>query len=224
MEKHDLSAIHETRTGEGNQLALLLAPSGQRGGPLAGTAQREHLLAGLDHAAIDQTGHDRRQLSRDDREHRLVEEPEPVLNLPLLDESPTLHMTGAGDEVCVSKAITNLGDARCGSVRGVSTALREMLLGDGQKQITLLHAVMALDEPLRPREPAARLSRLASKEKAETQPEGTAGGAHSVAGLLMCVMSTIEEPVKVEVSAGQVRRCRQQLQILDSQRGRLICE
>ncbi|MGB8434568.1 MAG: hypothetical protein WCE38_09945 [Burkholderiales bacterium] len=38
------------------------------------------------------------------------------------------------------------------------------------------------------------------------------------------MMSTIEESVKLDVSAGQVRRCRQQFEIFDSQGSRLICE
>ena len=73
-------------------------------------------------------------------------------------------MTGAGDQVGVSKAITHLGSAGCGAVRGVAIAFGESLLGDRQQQVAVLYAVTALNEPARPREPPARLSRLASKE------------------------------------------------------------
>ena len=148
----------------------------------------------------------------------------PACDLPFVDEHPALQVPGAGDQVCVSKAIADLGGAGGRCVRARIIAFAETLLGDRQEQVTVLHAVTALDEPLRPREPAGRLSGLASEEKIETQPEGTARGAHAVAGVEMRVMSTIEDAVKIEVSADQVRRRREQLEILDSKGSRPVCE
>ncbi len=202
--------MNETGAGEGHHLGLLLAPPGQRGGPLAGTAQRVYLLAGLDHAAIDQTRHDGRQLSRDDRKHGLVEERESSLDLPLPNESPALQVTGAGDQVGISKAITNLGGAAAVGVRGVAIAFGEALLSDGQQQVAVLYAVAAFDAagaPARatrsPEPVSPRSKRLRPNQKAQRAARA------SVASLHMRMVSTIEESLKVEVSAGQVRRCRQ---------------
>jgi hypothetical protein len=86
---HDLGSMHEARGSEGDHLGLLRAPLHQRGGPLAGTVQRVRLLAGFDHAAIDQAGHDGRQLPHGDRDHGLVQERES--RLYLLHLSPHLH-------------------------------------------------------------------------------------------------------------------------------------
>jgi hypothetical protein len=128
-----------------------------------------------------------------------------------VDEHPALHVPGTGNQVCVSKAVTNLRGAggRCVRVRII--ALAQTLLGEGQEQVTVLHAVVALDEPLRPREPSGRLSGIASEKEIQTRPEGTARSPHAVAGVEMRVMSTIEGAVKLELSAAEVRRCREQL-------------
>jgi hypothetical protein len=69
---------------------------------------------------------------------------------------------------------------------------------------------MTLDEPPRPREPSGRLSGVASEKEIETRPEGTARSLHALAGVEMRVMSTIEGAVKIELSAAEIRRCREQ--------------
>ena len=52
---------------------LLLAHARKRGGPFASAPQGIDLPAGVDHAAVHQPRHDRKQLTRDDGEHRLVQ-------------------------------------------------------------------------------------------------------------------------------------------------------
>ena len=133
-------------------------------------------------------------------------------------------MPGAGNQVWVSKAGADLrgGGGRCVGARII--AFPETLLGEGQEQVTVLHAVMALDEPLRPREPSGRLSGIASEKKIETRPEGTARSPHTVTGVEMRVMSTIEGAVKIELSAAEVCRYREQLQIFNSNWSHPVCE
>lgn len=47
----------------------------QRRGPLLGPAQIEDLLTGQDHGAVDDPGHERRDLAGLHGHHRLVEQP-----------------------------------------------------------------------------------------------------------------------------------------------------
>ncbi len=84
-EPHDLGAVEQTLAGEADELGLLAAPPRQRGRPLASPAQLVDLLAALEHAAVDETGDDGRQLSGDDGHHRLVQEREPLLDRVLPD-------------------------------------------------------------------------------------------------------------------------------------------
>ena len=51
-----------------------------------------------------------------------------------MDESPALQVTGAGDQVWLSKAVADLGGAGRGGVRGLAIAGSEMLLNGRQQQ------------------------------------------------------------------------------------------
>ena len=174
--------MHQADAGEGDHLGLLLAPLRQGGGPLAGAVERVHLLTGLDHAAIDQTRHEGRQLPRGDRDHGLVQQREPLLDLPLLHANPALLVPGAGDQVRVPAALADLGGARRGGVRGLAVAGGKMLLHDRQQQIALLGAVvlLAFEQPLGTGEPAGRAARLSAKRKTQAQPERAADGAQAL--------------------------------------------
>ncbi len=105
VQLHDLGAMDPADPREGDHVGLLLAPPGQRSGPLAGAAECVHLLTGPDHAAVHQTRDEWRQLRRRDRDHDLVQQRQPPLNLPLLQSNPTLLVPGAGDQVCVFRSI-----------------------------------------------------------------------------------------------------------------------
>src|SRR5215207_11465647 len=50
---HDLGAMDQAATGEGDQIGLALAPLGQGSRPLSGAAKVVRLLAGEDDAAVD---------------------------------------------------------------------------------------------------------------------------------------------------------------------------
>ena len=61
-----------------DHLWLLVTPAGERSRPLAGAAHGVNPLAALDHAAINQARDHGRELARDDTNHGLVEQPEPL--------------------------------------------------------------------------------------------------------------------------------------------------
>ena len=56
----------------------------------------------------------------------------------------------------------------------------------------------------------------------ETHPEGAAGSVYACASVQMRMMGAIKHPEKLIVPSDQVRRCRQQFEILNSQRSCLI--
>ena len=159
--------MHPANAREGDHLGLLLAPLRQGGGPLAGAAERVHLLTGLDHAAIHQARHEGRQLPRCDCDHHLVEQREPLFDLPLLDANPALIVPGAGDQVRIPAALADLGGVSRGRVRSLEVARGKLLLHDRQQQIAPLGALvlLVLQQPLGAGEPAGRAARLAAKEK-----------------------------------------------------------
>ena len=55
---HDLGAMYPANPREGDHFGLFLAPPRQSGGPLAGAAERVHLLTSPDHTAVHQTRHE----------------------------------------------------------------------------------------------------------------------------------------------------------------------
>ena len=113
VQLHDLRTMEQARSGERHQVGLLLAPRRQGERPLLGAAQLVDLIAALDHAAVDEPAHDRRQLAGGDRHHRLVQAGEPVPNAAQRGERAALVDQPDGDEVAVAEALADL-DCGCG--------------------------------------------------------------------------------------------------------------
>ena len=76
---HDLRAVDEAVSREHAELRMSVAPAAQRRSPLADAIERIDPVAARDRAAIDDAGHDRRQLARGGGHHRLVQQREPAL-------------------------------------------------------------------------------------------------------------------------------------------------
>jgi hypothetical protein len=208
VQLHDLRAMHQAKASEGDHLGLLLAPLREGGGPLAGVAQRVHLLTGLNHAAIDQARDDGRQLPCGDRDHDFVQQRQPLLDLPLQHSHPALLVAGAGDQVCLPEALADLDGADGDGVRDFAITGGELLLHDRQQQVAPLDAVtlLAFEQPLGTGQPSGRAARLSSKEKTQTQPERAAGGsAHAFASIKICVMGAIKRTQIIIVPTDQIR-------------------
>ena len=224
MQFHDLGAMHQTPAAEGHHLRLLLAPPCQGGGPLLGAAQRIHLLTAHDHAAINNTGDDGRQLPRGHRDHGLVQQPEALLDPLLLDQGAALLMYGEGEQVCIAETLADLGGVGCGGVRGFPVTGGLMPQHDRYQQIAPLDAVspVALYQPLGAAEPSGRAAHFSSECEIYDQPERAAHSAHRFAGVEVRVMGALQATQAVVVAAEhECRRC-EQLQVFRSQRSRLI--
>ncbi len=74
LDLQDLGSMHEALPAIRHQIGLRLAPPRERGGPLLGATQIHHLVAGLEHGAVDDAGDRRGHLTSHDRRHRLVEQ------------------------------------------------------------------------------------------------------------------------------------------------------
>src|SRR5205823_2366777 len=90
MQLHDLGTMHETTAGEGDQIGLALAPGSQSCGPLLGTVKLVRVLAGQNGAAIDDPADNRGELAGRDRDHRLVEQRQPLREAPEPDQDVAL--------------------------------------------------------------------------------------------------------------------------------------
>ena len=91
--------MHEARARERHDARLLIAPRGQRRGPLACATRLVGLLAAVDQAAIDESGDDRRQLPRQRRDHGLVQLAEPFQHALLPDQIPALIHQGDREQI-----------------------------------------------------------------------------------------------------------------------------
>lgn len=99
-----------------------------------------------------------------------------------------------------------------------------MSANDREQQIAPDYAVLVLDEPLRPREPAAPSRGLSHRKQSEAQPERRARGPHRLVRLAMCVVEALQACELLLVAPREPRRPREPLQILGIERGRAIRE
>ena len=130
----------------------------------------------------------------------------------------------ACDQVRLPATLADCGGLRRGRVRSLEVARGEVLLHDRQQQIAALGALvlLVLEQLLGAGDPTGCGARLAPKEKMEAQPECGTDGALAFTGIQVRVMGTFKCLQIILVPTGQIRRHRQELWMLASQRGRPI--
>src|SRR5262249_43541532 len=106
-ELHDLRAMNQTRSGEGHELRLCLAPAAQRRRPFARAIQRVGLLAGSDRVAVDESRYNRRQFAAGRPDHRLVEATQAFREPALPDQRASLEASPERAEVAVFVAVAD---------------------------------------------------------------------------------------------------------------------
>jgi hypothetical protein len=186
-------------------------------------AQLIRVLAAQNHAAIDQTADDRRQLPRGDRYHRLVQQPETFLDPPVFDQEDALRLYGQGEQVSIAETLADLSDFGRDSGSGLVVTGTLLLKHERQLQIALLHALtpLAFDQPLRATQPSCPTARLSPGEQMHTHPERAARGTQRLAGIEVDVMGTLQA-AHVVIASEHVSRRREQFEVLRSERRRLI--
>ncbi len=216
--------MDQAARAERDQLRLRLAPAGQRGRPLARAIVRIRLLAAGDGAAIDDAGDDRRQLAGGGRQHGVVDQRQPLGELPLTDQRAALQIAGKGDQIPIAEALADLRGAGGGVVRGAAIALRHLALRRRQQQVPLLGAVAAVlfNQALGARQPAAGASGLAQREQPADHPQRDARRGHGFAGVQVQLVKALQQAKEFRVAPGQPRRPGQKLQVSGLQRRRLI--
>jgi hypothetical protein len=134
-----------------------------------------------------------------------------------LHESSPLDVTGAGNHVRISKAAANRGGMARSVMRSRAAPVDKALFGGRKQQVPALDALAWREEPVRPREPSAGRSMLATEKTSKGKPKGRASGAHRLAGGEMRLVRALEKAQKLRVSASQVRGGREQFEIVGTE-------
>ena len=224
VQLHDLGPMNQTGAGEADHVGLLLAPARQGRRPLLGAPRLVRGLTARDHAAIDETVDDRRQLARGDRNHGLVQQPETLHNPPLLDQQDALGLSRQGEQVRIAEALADRDSLGCGGDRRLVVTGSLTLEHQRHQQIALLDAVATLtvDQPPGTAEPTRRAPHLPSEGEVDADPERAAHRAQQFAAIQVSVMGTLQAAHVLVVATEHVRRRRQQLKVPRLQRPRLI--
>ena len=221
VQLHDLGAVDEAIPAERDEVRLRVTPVRQRRRPLLRPAQVQHLLAGLDHAAVDGAGDDLGDLVGDDGDHHLVEQAHPLADPALRDQRPALEVAGERHQIDVGEPIADLGGAAGDRVGGRPVSRGGVLEGFRDQEMALLGAIVrnVFEQATSSRQPAAGAGELAGVEQQEDQPARATGGAQHVAAaqqFLVCALPRLDTEV---VLSGEVRRRGQPLEVVRLQRG-----
>ena len=194
--------------------------SRQRRGPLVGATDVEHLLAARDHAAVDDARDDRRELAGDRRDHRLVEQREPVPHAPVLHEHLALRVEREREQVGVAELLADLRGLRGRDRGSFEVPVRLVLEAERQQQIAVLDAlvVLTLEQSLRTGEPPCAPRDLAANHERHPDPEGAAHGGEAIVRAQVRMVSALEEGVRLVVAAEHVRRGREPPQVVGRER------
>ncbi|MCT7378044.1 hypothetical protein [Chelativorans salis] len=127
-------------------------------------------------------------------------------------------MAGAADQVQFPETFANL----CSPCRGGVCHLRirhgDIPFRTGHQQVSFLdtRASFSLDKALGAAEPSGRRTCLTPKVKAQPDPERAAGSARALLGIKENTMGSIKRLQIVVFATDQIRRHRQQLEIVGS--------
>ena len=225
VQLHDLGAVDHAPPGERHQVGLPVAPLLQRRGPFLRAAKVVDLLARRDHTAVHDPGHDRRQLAGCGRDHRLVEEAEPLPHATRLDQPAALAVHREREEIAIAEALADLHRSGSGRGRALEVAGRVVLEGDRHQEIAALDAVLGhlIDQALCAAEPSRSRAHLAAKREVHADPEGAIRGTSELTVVETSVMSALEKHEELFVAPEQIRRLREQLEVRGPQRCSPIC-
>ncbi len=213
--------MHQTLPAVRHEVRLRLAPAAQRRRPLLGPAHVEHVLAHLDHRAVHDPGDDRRHLTGRHRHHHLVELGRHRAPAPHRARAPAPGRDGRTPSGPRRRSGHRSPDASVNSARAlpVSPANR-WPSADRKQQQAALHAIVVavVEQVLSARQPAASRCHLPTLEQAEAEPERAPGRPPRIALAQALVVGSLARGRPDVVLAGEVRRHRQPLQIVDTQR------
>ena len=192
----DPRAVSETAAGEGDQLRLRFTPARERLGPLLRAARFERFLAGRDHAAVDDTCEERRDLSGSDGDHGLVEDLEPLVHPTQLDQRRARGIRHRRKEIVVAEPLGDLRRLGSGTVRSVCVTGRQALDGDRQQQIARNDRILSslARQTLGSPKPPHRRPHLAGDREVQPEEDRCLGGRLRLAGV---------EPELVEASSSE---------------------
>jgi hypothetical protein len=224
LELQDLGPVREAPTGEGDEVGLARAPRREGGRPFPRTAHLVGIVARQDHAAVDDPGDDRGQLARGHGNHRFVEQPQPLVEAPELDQDLALLMGGKSEQVGIAEALPDRGSVAGGGGSRLPVAAC-LLLECGRKQkVAALDSVaaVALEQPPGAPQPAARAADLPVAREGHTDPECAAEGGELLARVQVSAMRALERVAVLGFAAEHVRGGGEQLEVLGSERIRPI--
>src|SRR5690606_4383100 len=173
-------------------------------------------LAGEDDRAVDQAGEYRRNLSRRNRDHGLVQECDAFRGLLRLDQALATAEQSQREQVGVPEALRHryrLVKARAGALR-LPLAHGEQTADD--EAVALLDAPVptSFQQAPGPGKPAGRLSGLPGKERLQAEPEALAGGTLDMALVRQRPVGARPDAGRVSILADQLGRWREPLEIV----------
>ena len=224
LQLHDLRPMDQADAGVGHHVGLTLAPEREGGGPFPGAAQLVHALTDRDRVAVEDAGHDRRELAARDRGHALVHEPEPLSGSSELEERVTQVHDAQRDQVAIAEALADGDGLGCLRPRCLEVAFPEALEHRPEEEVAALDTVafLALEQPLSAGEPACRRGCFPAEQETEADPPGTADGLRRFARVEVGVMSTLEGTNVLVLETSHIGRRREQHEILRLQPARVV--
>ncbi len=216
----NLGAVHLATAAKRHELGLCLAPFRERRCPLAGTFERKHPLTRRDHGAVDDPGHDRRQLAGRSREHALIKKRQAFLDATGLYQSTAFEVPAEGHEVGLGELLTDRSGPLRRLRRRFEIAAHELLSNGHQEQVARFGAVLStfVHEPLAAAEPRRAPSHLAQKHHPEAEPKRETRGGQFVLVIQVQVIEPLEKLQQCLISAGERGRPSEPFQVRSGQR------
>ena len=210
--------------GERDEVGLLVRPGAQGQRPLTRPADLEDLLTGEDHAAVDDSEHERREVARRRGHHRLVEEPESFANAAGPHEHGSLRVQAHREEIAVAEA---LGDGRrltCerGSRFEVASGFESEHGRDHQVPVLDRVPRLPVEQPLRAAQPAVGGCDHPAKTEIHPDPGRRADRTLRLAALEVPMVRALQNRNRLVVATEHQLGHGQELEILGLERSAVV--
>ena len=215
VQLHELGPIEQALSAKRHEVRLPLAPSREGRCPFLRPPKVEDLVACLDHGAIGDPDDHRRDLVCGHGDHRLVEQGDTAFGVGQPDEGVAASESCDRGEIRVVESVRDLGGLGKGRAGRLWVTGIEALERSGHQQVATFDAIVLalLEQSRRPRQPSAGAGDLALVEQPEAEPESVSSGSDGLAEAERLVVGAREEFCHIVVSAQQVGRLRQALEV-----------
>jgi hypothetical protein len=220
LQRNDFRTMNEAFSPIRHHVGLRGAPPRQRVRPLASASDIRQVPARREHAAVNDAGNDRRYLTGRNRNHHLIEQPDPAFDVAKLDKRSAEALPRQVGQIDIAESLADPGRFRELRAGVVDVGRHQRLPRCRQQQMAALGARLAafIQQPRGTGDPARCLCGVSGRHRNRRDPRGDTASLPELSAVDEALLRANQRRETFRVLANQVGRHGQLEQLFRVQR------